>query len=348
MIILLYLIVSDNKRERFWKMNQPNVKCDVSVIIVNYNSAPLTIQCINSIKEKTRKLRYEIIVIDNSSDDESIRVINELVTGNIRIIKSKKNLGFGRANNLASTIARGKYLFFLNPDTLLINNAIYYLYRFLEHNKNVGIAGGNLFTIEREPCPSYCEHFDDLKLERKQASWIHILGNKIIEKASKYGDNTKKHMLRSFNYTESPTEVAYVFGADMMISKDLFIRAGKFDQDIFMYSEEQELAWQVLKKGYCSVNVPEAKIIHLEGATSKENGIFDEKYFRRRLNGIMIYFYKRFGKSGLDTFYRLREKRYKRLLLIYRLHHGNAEGSFFSKELIYLQDEYFKVLEIVS
>lgn len=96
---------------------------DVSIIYVNYRTSRLLIDSINSVKEKTQGILYEIIIVDNNSGDGSLAKIQE-IHPDVITIQSEKNVGFGRANNLGLKKADGKYIFFLNPDTLLRNNAI--------------------------------------------------------------------------------------------------------------------------------------------------------------------------------------------------------------------------------
>lgn len=118
---------------------------DVSVIIVNYNTKDLILNCIQSIYEKTKDLTFEIIVSDNDSKDDSIKQISSQFP-EVKIIENKKNLGFGMANNEGFKIAQGKYVFCLNPDTILINNAIKFLYDFMEHNEECAAGGGICLT----------------------------------------------------------------------------------------------------------------------------------------------------------------------------------------------------------
>ena len=106
---------------------------DVSIIIVSYNTAELLENCINSIVEKTQNISYEVIVVDNDSCDNSISLLYEKFDW-VKVIVSKKNLGFGRANNLGIEVASGRNILFLNSDTILINNAIKILSDFLDGN----------------------------------------------------------------------------------------------------------------------------------------------------------------------------------------------------------------------
>ena len=103
---------------------------DVSVIIVNYNTLELTKNTIESVFEKTIEVSYEIILVDNASTDGSVEFFENNYKDKIILIKNNENLGFGRANNKGIEIAKGKYIFLLNSDTLLINNAIKILFDF--------------------------------------------------------------------------------------------------------------------------------------------------------------------------------------------------------------------------
>ena len=117
---------------------------DVSIIIVNYNTLGLTSDCIESIVDKTSDLEYEIILVDNASTDSSKAVFPQ--DPRVRYIYSDRNLGFGRANNLGIREATGRYLFFLNSDTILLNNAVKYFFDFCEKNPEhkIGALGAVL------------------------------------------------------------------------------------------------------------------------------------------------------------------------------------------------------------
>lgn len=286
---------------------------DVSIIIVNYHSAPLVVDCIHSIREKTQKNTYEIIVVDNASGDGSV----ELLRGTfpeITVIASDENLGFGKANNLGAREATGKYLFLLNPDTILVNDAVGILYDYLEGNPGVGVAGGNLYSPDISPTPSFCRHFDDLQRERRNASWKHIIGSKLRSKLL-----LREKTMDEFNFSDMPAKVAYIFGADMMMKRSLFDEVDGFDPDFFMYAEEEELSWRITNAGYDVVCVPQAKIIHLEGATLNASHNFNRRQFKMRMNGTLTYYKKRFGAAGAAEFYRLRSLRYDRLMKIAKL-----------------------------
>jgi len=289
---------------------------DVSIIIVNYHSADMVIDCINSIREKTKINTYEIIVADNASGDGSVEMLEKTFGSSITLITSSENLGFGKANNLGAKQATGKYLFFLNPDTILVNDAIGILFDYLEAHPSVGVAGGNLYSPDMAPAPSFCCRFDDLALEKQRASWMALIGGKVRDKLRL---RSGEKPIEEFNYTESPERVAYIFGADMLVPRSVFERVKGFDPDFFMYGEEEELTWRIVQQGFDVVCVPQAKIIHLEGATLKQQNAFSLRQFRMRMNGTLTYYKKRFGQVGAAEFYRIRGLRYDRLIKIAKL-----------------------------
>lgn len=253
---------------------------DVSVIIVNYNTLELTKNTINSVIEKTVDINYEIILVDNASTDGSIEYFEEKYNNKIIFLKNEENLGFGRANNKGIEIARGKYVFLLNSDTLLINNAVKILYEYMEKEIKTGICGGNLYDIELKPVHSFLLKIPSIKTEIN--SQLNIF-SKLIRKILKKRED--------FNYSTLPLEVGYITGADMMIQKSIIEKTGKFDDDFFMYFEETELTYRIKKIGYKVMSVPEAKIIHLEGKSTK----FKESRYNMFLESKYKYFYKVYG-----------------------------------------------------
>jgi hypothetical protein len=227
---------------------------DVSVILVNYNTTQLTLNAINSVIEKTKEVLFEIIIVDNNSQDRSIDCVQQMFP-NLRYIKSSENIGFGRANNLGAGYAMGNYLFFLNSDTLLINNAIQILFEFLEANLNVGICGGNLFDAIGNPIHSFMKYFRN--------PFTDIFEKTFLSKVFKYYILHNQH-----NHENMAIEVAFITGADLFIRKEIFDNINGFDPDFFMYFEDAELGNRVKKKGYRIMSVPDAKIFHLVGASS--------------------------------------------------------------------------------
>lgn len=261
----------------------------VSIIIVNYNTKELTKNAIQSVFDKTENIDYEIIVIDNASQDGSVEDLKNTFQEKIKIIESKENLGFGRANNLGIKQAQGKYVFLLNSDTELINNAIKIFYDYMEQNENVGVCGGNLYNKNNEPTTSYCMYRNTI------TSYLYW---RFIQICSKFFAifNGKKFYC-NFNYSNKVKEVGYITGADMFIRKSVLEKSGLFDESIFMYSEDIDLNFRIREQGYKIKSIPQAKIYHIENASFKVDT--DENILRnyriRKYSDYKFYF-QTFGK----------------------------------------------------
>jgi GT2 family glycosyltransferase len=243
------------------------VSVDVSVVIVNYNTTGLLNNCIASVYEKTKRVTFEIIVVDNNSSDNSIYLIQGNYPG-VLLIPLDENIGFGRANNEAALRASGKYLFFLNSDTYVRNDAISLLFDYMELNPKCGICGGNLTDFSGSPIHSFDRQFPG------PFSDIFLLFRRLPRLL--YGKNW------CYNYTDSPLRVAYITGADMMISRDLFSGIKGFDPFFFMYYEETELTVRVKNKGYQVCSIPGAHIAHKKGASLQYNAGVDGIFYRSK------------------------------------------------------------------
>ena len=314
---------------------------DVSIIIVNYNSSEMVVDCINSIYKHTSGVTYEVIVVDNASEEGSLQVLKDNFGDGIKLIESEVNLGFGKANNLGAEKAEGEYLFLLNPDTLLLNNAVKILCDYLEKNPEVGVAGGNLYSPDLAPTPSFCRTFDSIENEKKNSSWQKLIMSRVKTKL-KIGSNKA---MSEFNYKDIPEKVAYIFGADMMLKKSVFHKVGGFDRDFFMYGEEEELTYRITQLSLNVMAVPEAKIIHLEGATLNASHSFNARQFKMRMNGALTYFKKCFGDDGAEKFYFYRRRRYERNMKIAKLMGKLTPESAAVLQLKYLDEAYKEFTE---
>ena len=226
---------------------------DVTIIIVNYNTKELVLNCINSIIDKTQNVDYEIIVADNNSNDSSV---NEIKTRfpSLQILDLKENIGFGRANNECIKRSKGKYIFCLNPDTILVNNAVKILFDFMENHPEAGAIGGNLYDKDMKPCYSfgYGDDIISLLFRKTILKWTHRF---IFRKIKDYEKNRDKSKIQ---------EVNNITGADLMLRKSVLDKVGCFNEKFFMYFEETELETRIKRAGYKIFFVPDSKIIHLE------------------------------------------------------------------------------------
>lgn len=236
-------------------VNSSNI--DVSIIIVNYNTERLICNCINSIKKNLNDCIYEIIIVDNASLDCSGKKLEDKYKKekNIIVIHLNENIGFGKANNVGFNISKGRNILFLNPDTILINNAPLLMSKYLDENSDIGAVGGNLYDEKMQPTHSFHRLFPSLFSELSASCFY-------LPELCVFGKNLR------FNYKNKPLDVAFVTGADLMIKRVVLEEIGTFNPLFFMYYEETELCWRIKKKGYRVVSYPFAKIQHLEGKSS--------------------------------------------------------------------------------
>jgi len=271
-------------------------KMDVSIIIANYNTKALTKQCLQSVFEKTKEIAFEVIVVDNASQDGSQQMLKEEFP-NVQLVENMENLGFGKANNKGIKIAQGRNLFLLNSDTILRNNAVKVLSDYLDGNPGIGVCGGNIFDQNGKPAYSFMPVFPSIlwELDILFDNWLFrlIWGKKFW-----------------FNKTGQPKDVAHITGANMMTRKAVFEEAGGFDPDFFMYMEETELMFRMKKMGHRIVSVPQSEIIHLEGKSFTVS--LDRQ--KRLLEGRNLFYKKTHG-----NFYRFTVNSIYRFKAIFQL-----------------------------
>lgn len=226
---------------------------DVSVIIVNYHTSALVMQCIASVVQWTQST-YEVIVVDNATEPELGAALTERFGDKVVFVSLPENVGFGRANNAGLEVAQGRHILFLNPDTLLLNPAIDCLCDYLDQHPHTGAVGGNLYDGDRRPTHSYMRLFPSLRLE-----CVRLLGSLLLGRDA------------HFNYSGQVKRVAYITGADLMMPRRVLDAIGGYDPAFFMYYEETDLCKRVWQAHYVVESVPQAEIMHLEGASFSTN-----------------------------------------------------------------------------
>ncbi len=252
---------------------------EVSVIIVNFNSEENTLNCIKSIKNSRMRFPYEIVVVDNGSRKVLQKYLKSL-GANIKYLKSD-NHGYGAGNNFGIKHSHGKYIMILNPDSLVLHDAINTLKEFLEKNDNCAIAAPNLYDKNHRLFPQ----MGSRELTPARAIFSLSLINKILPN----NPVSRKYYLRDVSRNVI-READAVPGSAFMIRRDVFERVGGFDEKMFMYFEESDLGKRVKSVGYKLYFVPEAKVIHDWVPVKKESEL--GVHFR---NSRFYYFKKHFG-----------------------------------------------------
>ena len=243
----------------------------ISVIIVNYNVGDKLINCINSILTSKLKTKIEIIVVENGKEDLG-KKLNK-ISSQIKYIKSTKNLGYGGGINLGSKYASGNYIFILNPDTFVEKDTIDKLYQFLKSKNRAGAVSPLLLGKNLKPFETQ---------SKKELTPINsILSFSVLRKLFPSKSIYNDKFFKTWN-KEFPIEVKALPGAAIMISKKLFNKLNGFDESFFLYFEENDLSKRIINLGLKLYVIPDAKVIHEVGQSTKELGSRQEIFEKSR------------------------------------------------------------------
>jgi N-acetylglucosaminyl-diphospho-decaprenol L-rhamnosyltransferase len=229
----------------------------VSVIIVSYNTRELTLACLASVFKQSATTDIEVIVVDNASSDGSPDAIQKLYS-NVNLMRSVENLGFARANNLAVRSANGKYILLLNPDTVILDNAIGQLLKFANENPKAGIWGGRTVFADGRLNPASSWGFMSLSSLLFQALGLSaIFRHHNFFNPESYGSWQR----------DSVKCVDIISGCFLLITKTMWDNLNGLDETFFMYAEEADLCYRARAYGAQPLATPDATIIHHGGAS---------------------------------------------------------------------------------
>jgi GT2 family glycosyltransferase len=246
----------------------PEPTCDVSVIIVNWNLKDYLLEAIASVGETGGESSFEIIVVDNASEDGSVDAVKEQFP-EVRLIENDENVGFGCANNQGFEIAEGRYFLLLNNDAKLLEGALDLLVREMDAAPDIAICGGQLLN----PDLSLQNSFDN----------VPSLATEILNKAILRRIFPERFPSK-LQETEAPREVEVVIGAMMMIRGSVIDEIKGFDPGYFMFLEETDLCHRAAIEGYRLVQFPGARAIHHQGTSSVRRmpGLSRVEFYRSR------------------------------------------------------------------
>jgi GT2 family glycosyltransferase len=254
----------------------------LSVIIVNYNVKYFLEQCLCSVESAITSLHAEVIVVDNHSADGSIAYLQERFPF-VQFIANKENVGFGKANNQGLAIAKGDYVLYLNPDTLVPEYCFTKCISIFEKNNDCGALGirmldgcGNFLPESKRSFPTPITSFFKLvglaKLFPKSTVFNkYALG---------YLDENKNH------------EVDVLAGAFMMVRKEMIDATKGFDEVFFMYGEDVDLSYRIQQTGYKNYYFAESAIIHFKGESTKRGSLNYVKMFYQAMSIFVTKHYK--------------------------------------------------------
>lgn len=241
----------------------------LSIVIVGYNSKLLIGQCLISVKKALAGIDSEINIVDNNSTDET----KEYLSANfpdVKIIMNDKNIGFAKACNQGGRVSSGKYILFLNPDTILTESCLSDCLSFFESHPDAGAVGVRMldnkgkFLKESKrgmPTPS--------------ASFFKLFGLTTIFPGSKmFAKYYQGHLPENEN---NPVEV--LSGAFLMIKREVFEKINGFDEDFFMYGEDIDLSIRINQSGYKNYYLGATSVTHIKGGSTIYNNKYIEDFY---------------------------------------------------------------------
>lgn len=235
-----------------------NVNPLISIIILNYNTRILTVECVESIIKHTPKsLQIEFIIVDNASvNDEGAWLQDHFKDySNCRVLKSHINLGFGAGNVMGVQHAKGNYFAFINSDVIFTEDCFSGLLSYMNANKTTGVCGVQMLNAEGEKSISH-RPFEGIRYK--------LFGKKFLYK-------TDPDIIKIHAELSGPTEVDFVMGSFMFFQEEAYRLCGGFDPNIFLYYEEFDICYRLKKLNYKTVYLPHLQYIHLEGQSGEYN-----------------------------------------------------------------------------
>ncbi|HWQ12427.1 MAG TPA: glycosyltransferase family 2 protein [Roseiflexaceae bacterium] len=232
---------------------------DVSVILVNWNGSALLARALECLYGTVRESRYEVIVVDNASTDDSVAMVRARFP-QATLLVNTKNIGFARANNQAARVARGRYLLLLNTDAFVHAGTVDGMVAFLDTHPDAGAVGCRLYyedgTLQRS-----CWSFPTLATEL----WTALYLDRIFRASLVFGRYQMTHWAM-----DDTRPVDALLGACLMVRRDVVDRIGLFDEQFFMYSEEVDLCYRLRRAGYRSYYLHEVSATHIWGGSARQ------------------------------------------------------------------------------
>ncbi|GGN92912.1 glycosyltransferase family 2 protein [Saccharibacillus kuerlensis] len=252
---------------------------DVSILILNYNTCQLTMDCIHSVFASQTRYEYEIILIDNNSSDNSVEVLSRTFPS-IRMIVNKENVGFAKANNQGMRIAGGRYVLLLNSDTVIQPDTIQTMVDYMDRNPHAGAAGCKVLLADGS-LDKTCKR----GLPTPSASFYYMFG------ISKMFPDKPKYNQYQLSYLDPDKEHAVdcLVGAFMLVRAEVIREVGMLDENFFMYGEDLDWCYRIKQAGWAIRYYPATFILHYKGASSKRRPVKLLYEFHRA----MVIFYRK-------------------------------------------------------
>jgi O-antigen biosynthesis protein len=256
----------------------------LSIVIVNYKVPYFMEHCLSSVMAASKHIQTEVIVVDNASGDESVFLIQQYFP-EVIVIANTTNVGFAQANNQGLAIAKGEYILYLNPDTILPEDALQQSINTLKANKNIGALGVRLIDGKGQYLPESKRGFPSLFTAFYKITGIYRL-------APKHAVLNKYYMGSVSQHTSGVVDV--LPGCFMLMPRDVINKVGGFSNDYFMYGEDIDLSYMVQQAGFNNYYLASTTIIHYKGESTKKGSL---NYVRLFYQAMIIFAQKHFTSS---------------------------------------------------
>jgi len=248
----------------------------LSVVIVSYNVRHYLDECLESVQKALEGIEAEVFVVDNASTDDTMSVLPQKYTW-VRFIASEENLGFSRGNNIAIRQATGEYVLLLNPDTNVAEHTLREAVRFMDEHPQAGGAGVMMLNGDGTRAPESRRAIPTL--------WVSAL---------KMLGFTKRYYMSHLPWDE-PCRIEVISGAFCLLRHAALDKVGLLDEDFFMYGEDIDLSYRLLKSGYENWYLP-LPITHYKGKSTRKT---DYRYVHVFYQAMLIFFRKHYSHLGI-------------------------------------------------
>ncbi|WP_433923774.1 glycosyltransferase family 2 protein [Paenibacillus taichungensis] len=262
---------------------------DASIIIVNYNTRQLTLDCLASVYESTTSFQYECIVVDNASHDGSVEAIRDEYPG-VRLIANRDNTGFAVANNQAMEIAKGRYILLLNSDTVVQKDTLEIMIGYMDNHPEMGASGCKVILPDGSLDKACKRGFPT-----PSASFYYAFGiSRMFPDRPKFNQYQLGHLSSDDEYP-----VDCLVGAFMLVRRETIDQVGGLDETFFMYGEDIDWCYRIKEAGWGIYYYPRTYIVHYKGASARRKPmkiiyefhramwVFHRKHYAKRY-GILI------------------------------------------------------------
>ena len=261
----------------------------LSIIIVNYNVRYFLQNCLLSVRKACKNIDAEIFVVDNHSIDGSIEMLKTFFK-EVKVIENLHNLGFSKANNQAIHLSSGKYILLLNPDTVVEEDTFEKCIAFMDQHPDAGGLGVKMIDGSGTFLPE-----SKRGLPRPIVAFYKIFGMaRLFPRSKKFG-----HYHLGYIDENQTAEIEILSGAFMFLRKEVLDKTGVLDENFFMYGEDIDLSYRIVKSGHKNYYYPETRIIHYKGESTKKSSINYVFVFYRAM---VIFAKKHFSKKHARLF----------------------------------------------